>query len=153
MGEHQEGAAAGEDGPLRCVVYVSSAVELFTTDELEALLRDARTFNERAGVTGVLLYQDGSFFQYIEGPPDGVQAVYDRVRAATRHTHLIELQDAPIHRRHFEAWLMGFAEPQPSEFLAIAQADWLARSAAGLTEPDGNQGLRLLAAFWQRARR
>lgn len=137
---------------LRCVVYVSSAVRLLNDQELEHLVESAGRFNAEAGVTGVLLYYDGTFFQYFEGEQPAVEQVYERVRRSPLHWNLIELFQSGIVRRLFDDWYMGLARPQASEMLKIRNAEWqrlagcLPKHAEGLPE-----GLRLLAGFWASA--
>lgn len=139
---------------MHAVAYVSSATERLTTPEaMDRLLTGARSFNAACGVTGVLLHQGGNFFQYLEGPEEGVAQVYTRVKRATSHHGLIELLNGPAEQRHFAAWTMGFAEPPRSDLQRIAQASWandLARisSAANATNP----GLVLLLDFWHRGK-
>lgn len=137
---------------LHCVVYVSSAVRLLNDVELENLLESSRRFNAELGVTGVLLYYDGTFFQYFEGPESAVEQVYERIRRSPLHWNLIQLFQSGIARRMFDDWYMGLARPQSSELLKIRNAEWrqqaqhLPLHAEGLPE-----GLRLLAGFWASA--
>ncbi|MBE0548328.1 MAG: BLUF domain-containing protein, partial [Rubrivivax sp.] len=115
---------------LVAVAYVSSATRRFAPEELDALLLDARAFNAIAGVSGAILHQDGSFFQYFEGPEAGVEEVYSRIKRSRRHRGLIELVAAPVNQRHFSTWSMGFAEPVASELQSISQASWHAEHQA-----------------------
>lgn len=140
---------------MHAVAYVSSATQrLATPQSIDRLLTGACSFNQACGVTGVLLHQDGNFFQYLEGPPEGVAQVYARVKRATSHHGLIELLNGPVEQRHFSAWSMGFAEATRSDLQRIAQASWakeLGRisSAANADNP----GLVMLLDFWRRGTR
>ena len=136
---------------LVAVAYVSSAIRRFTPEELDALLLDARAFNAIAGVTGALLHQDGSFFQYLEGSQAGVAQVYSRIKSSRRHRGLIELLAAPVNQRHFSTWSMGFAEPVASELQSISQASWHAAHQAASIQDAPAPGLTLLLSFWHRA--
>jgi hypothetical protein len=72
---------------LQSIAYVSTATSrLATPESLDALLCNARDFNRACGVTGVLLHHGGNFFQYLEGPPEGLHRVYGRVRQSRGHT-------------------------------------------------------------------
>src|SRR3989344_5307690 len=71
---------------------------------MDRLLTGARSFNQACCVTGVLLHQGGNFFQYLEGPQEGVAQVYARIQRATSHHGLIELVNGPVEQRHFSAW-------------------------------------------------
>lgn len=93
---------------MRQLVYVSSAVRLFTDQELAELLRVSRSNNERGGITGMLLYAGGNFIQAIEGPPDTVAALETRIGLDDRHRGIITLIDGPVEERSFPEWSMGF---------------------------------------------
>jgi hypothetical protein len=137
--------------PLIAVAYVSSAIRRYAPAELDALLLDARAFNMQAGVSGALLYQDGSFFQYFEGPEGGVSQAYARIKGSRMHRGLIELVRQPVPQRYFSTWSMGFAEPVSTALQAISQASWDSQREAAARPLDRAPGLELLLSFWDRA--
>jgi len=96
---------------LRLLVYVSSAVHGFDTEELDHLLVRSRAWNAAHGVTGMLLYHDGNFVQALEGAPDSIDATFERVAADPRHHGIIRMVDEPLSVRRFAAWDMGFHRP------------------------------------------
>jgi hypothetical protein len=51
----------------RAITYVSSVRWKPSSTQLEQTLSESRQQNRDHGITGVLLYHDGSFMQYIEG--------------------------------------------------------------------------------------
>jgi Sensors of blue-light using FAD len=138
------------------VAYCSSAVHLLSDPELDRLLVGARGFNATVGVTGALLHHDGSFFQYFEGPKEGVDEVYARIKSSKLHKGLLQLLSGPTDTLHLTAWHMGFAQVPHSAVQILAQADWL-RSRDSLKNIASGQpiapGLRLLLQFWQSAMR
>ena len=79
------------------------------------LLKRARGFNERAGITGVLMYGGGRFMQVLEGCPAAVRCLYARIAADPRHGRLEKLADGLVARREFTEWRMSFA-PLPAGF-------------------------------------
>lgn len=91
------------------LVYMSSASELFSADELVELLAVARRNNEPRKVTGMLLYREGSFIQVLEGEYEDVYYIYNKVAKDPRHNGLIVLLDEPTDQRNFANWSMGFA--------------------------------------------
>jgi hypothetical protein len=131
------------------LTYVSSAVELFSGDQLAELLETSRSNNERAAITGMLLYKDGNFMQTIEGPQAAISELRERLDRDPRHRGILVLIDGTREARLFDGWSMGFANlgardmrdvPGYSEFLNTPL------SAAGFSEnPDASQ--RLLAVF------
>ena len=137
---------------LIALTYVSAAVKPLTPAEREALLQEAKAFNATVGVTGMLLYHDGNFFQYLEGPASGVKQVMERVRRSTRHHHLTLQTREPIAQRQFADWNMDFVDLAMPRVLKNAY--WIqtfrqawstgASDAKGATE---NKGIRLLLNF------
>jgi len=92
------------------LVYVSSAVQVFTAAELHELLTVCDKNNRRDDVSGMLLYKGGNFMQALEGPEIEVRATHTRIRADLRHDGLITLIQGPQAARHFPAWSMGFRD-------------------------------------------
>lgn len=138
--------------PLRCVVYVSTAMTPLPDDELEFLLTDGRAYNREHAVSGVLLYHDGTFMQCFEGRPRAVQRVFDRIRASRRHHSIVVLMDEPAAERRFSDWTIGLTHPSSSELLRLQTARWSARVAA--TDVNAAEGgIGLLVNFWADAKR
>src|SRR5918997_4465479 len=85
--------------PLSTLVYRSRAVAPLPFEDLQHLTRTAQARNHREAVTGVLLHDDGRFFQWLEGPADGVERVMRSIRADPRHTDLDVLDQRPSSAR------------------------------------------------------
>ena len=137
---------------LAALAYVSTAVRPLSTEDLEALLVEARDFNQREQVTGALLHHDGSFFQYIEGPPDGLNRVYERIRSSSMHKGLVELIHHRIEKREFSTWHMAFAEAPGSLLQQLAHSQWADTVPSLQDNASSSAGLALLLAFWSRTR-
>lgn len=90
------------------IIYVSSAVHLLETSELEAILESSVRHNEQQEVTGMLLYAEGAFIQVLEGPEEMVDETYSRISEDNRHRGLILIQREQIEHRDFNLWNMGF---------------------------------------------
>jgi hypothetical protein len=90
------------------VAYVSSAVQLFSDADLEALLKISRVNNQKVGVTGILLYKEGNFIQVLEGPKESVESVLKRIEGDQRHRGVIRLFEQETAERDFGDWSMGF---------------------------------------------
>lgn len=90
------------------VVYISSATKAFEPSELDRLLEGARRRNERSGVTGVLLHDDYSFLQVLEGTPEAVRRTVERIKRDPRHGGMTVVQDQPITERDFSDWSMAY---------------------------------------------
>lgn len=133
---------------LAAVAYVSSAATTLSEAALEALLLDARAYNRNLGVTGVLLHDDGNFFQYFEGPVASVADVHERIRRARLHHGIFEMFSGPIASCQFPGWVMGFAQTPRSDMLRLSQADWNASKRSLQATEALPPGLQLLKDYW-----
>lgn len=91
------------------VAYVSRATRALGLPELGALLDKARANNRRDGISGLLVYDAGSFLQVFEGPTDAVEALVRRIEGDARHTDIVVLSAGPVDARYFEGWGMDMA--------------------------------------------
>ncbi len=91
---------------------MSAARESLSTEMLRGLLAVARARNTALGVGGVLLYQEQSFLQVLEGERAPVESLYDRIAADGRHHRMLVLLKEEIDRRIFDEWSMGFVDLQ-----------------------------------------
>ena len=89
------------------LLYASRAVNGFSTDELNVILKRSRAHNPEHGVTGVLCYADGVFMQVLEGGRDAVNALYKQIVVDPRHGDVVILKYQEIGERQFAGWSMG----------------------------------------------
>jgi hypothetical protein len=90
------------------LVYVSTSVKLFSDTELEGILQESRAWNKDFGITGLLLYKEGNFMQFLEGPKETVLKLLGRIKTDPRHHSMIIINQQENAQRHFESWSMGF---------------------------------------------
>lgn len=62
-----------------CVVYISSAAQLYSDIELQKLFEHSLVHNKINGVTGVLVYADGSVLQLLEGTEEVIKNLYHKI--------------------------------------------------------------------------
>jgi hypothetical protein len=98
-----------------CMVYVSSAVNPFSKDELLKLLEKSRKYNTKLEVTGMLLYKDGNFLQVLEGEQQTVQTLYTKIAQDPRHKGCLSILQGPTEKRDFPDWSMGFRDLRSPE--------------------------------------
>jgi hypothetical protein len=96
------------------IAYTSFSTQPFSGKDLMALLRKAQANNISHSVTEALIYRDGIFFQYIEGPRGGLDAVYKKIQSDSRHTSLTTFFEGSFQKRIFPDWDMHYV---PSEVL------------------------------------
>jgi len=100
---------AGREWPLvSTLIYRSQAATPIPATGLERLLTRAKARNRRLGVTGMLLYSDNQFFQWLEGPPEGVTQIWDSIRQDPRHGHIELIDHHTRSLRLFGDWDMKF---------------------------------------------
>ena len=132
-----------EDGCcLVCLVYVSTARAGVSHAILNAILESARLWNAEHGITGILIYCDGSFLQYLEGPREQVKQCYERITASTSHAGIVELINEPTGTRKFSHWHMGFTRASRSQLRALLDVRW--RNDTGDQHKTGADGIGLL---------
>lgn len=127
------------------VIYSSAAVAPFTESELSELLAAARTNNGRLGVTGMLLYHDGSFLQALEGDEHVLESLYAKIGKDKRHHRLVALLRRQVDVRHFAQWQMGFSSSTLLPKSIPGFTDYL--RTRGNPIESANAAARLLAAF------
>lgn len=100
----------GAPMPFR-VIYISSSQLLLGQAEIKALLAHSRRNNAAAGISGLMLYHDGGFFQVLEGERAAVEPLFASIREDRRHQNVIVLWQGPVERRLFSDWRMAFVPP------------------------------------------
>lgn len=104
---------------MKYLIYLSTAVNLFSQDELEKLLEKSRKNNAAKDVTGLLLYHDGSFIQVLEGEPGTVDNVFKTIETDPRHKHIITIAEGEHDGRAFSKWSMGFHRASAKEMAEL----------------------------------
>ena len=76
--------------------------------KVDEIIRQAQARNIQDGITGVLCFDNGCFFQAFEGERDAVEALYDRILEDERHRHVWLLWKRPVVQRLFDKWSMKY---------------------------------------------
>jgi blue light- and temperature-responsive anti-repressor len=105
--------AADDDAPLATLIYRSTATATFGVAELGQLLEHARTRNRSLSITGMLVYDDGCFFQWLEGPSMAVDKLWRAIQLDPRHRDVRLLGQHSIPVRLFGDWEMRLAYGKP----------------------------------------
>ena len=91
---------------LRGIIYASKALVGFDAGALDCLEVRAAARNAQLRVTGYLYFDDGRFFQYLEGGHDAVTALMGRIELDRRHDVKHVLYDDRLGARRFPSWSM-----------------------------------------------
>lgn len=89
------------------IVYCSQAVQHMNDEALEKIIATAKHHNPRFGITGLLVFGSGIFFQWLEGPKDNVTSLYKKISADSRHSDVVLLtKEDEFRERLFPNWDM-----------------------------------------------
>ncbi len=91
------------------LVYRSKAAAPFDESALHGLLQSAQARNRAESITGMLIHDDGTFFQWLEGPAASLARVWDSIRNDSRHTAIEILGEQKTPVRFFGDWDLKLA--------------------------------------------
>lgn len=89
---------------LLTMLYRSRATVPFGATELFDLVKGARRRNRLRSVTGALFFEDGQFYQWIEGPEQAVSPLFTTIGRDPRHSDIEVLSVGPTDTRVFADW-------------------------------------------------
>jgi hypothetical protein len=131
---------------LHRLIYTSrfSGADRDLDDLLRAVIAKSIHNNRLDDVTGFLVAGEGRFLQLLEGPGRGLEAVYARIAADTRHTDLVLIHSGPADRRLFRDWNMGQHRLGVADGAMLAEAGLAGFNAVSL---DAAAAERLMIAI------
>jgi len=91
---------------LCAVSYTSQASHVMRQGDLDQLLLQASARNQVLNITGVLLYVEGCFMQYLEGPRSSLWEVLRLITLSHQHHHINLGEILPIQQRAYPMWHM-----------------------------------------------
>lgn len=89
------------------LVYVSTRKSNCTDEEIAKILAACKKNNKDQDITGVLLYSDTHFVQYLEGAYSNIISLYDHIKKDDRHKNAVMISSSAIKERSFPSWQMG----------------------------------------------
>lgn len=94
------------------LVYCSRAAPGVDEAAVAKIIASARRRNPAWGITGLLVFGSGIFFQWLEGPRDNVLELMARLKADTRHDNVVPLSESEeVRERLFPHWDMELVTP------------------------------------------
>jgi len=113
------------------IVYCSTATAGIGSVAVADIIAYARRNNPAHGITGLLVFGGGIFFQWLEGPRDNVRQLYANLCKDPRHESIVLLsEDEEIRDRLFPDWDM--------ELVEAAQIRDVLQDALDSAEDEGN---------------
>ncbi|MGM0551957.1 MAG: BLUF domain-containing protein [Bacteroidota bacterium] len=134
--------------PLIHIVYVSFSSKPLSNQELNELLTTIRKKNSANEITGLLLYNNSTFIQVIEGAEETLHRVFEKIRKDVRHTNVVILMEEPIQQRTFPGWYMGFQQIEENQTRDIKGfSDFMNDSDSSLLKGSTEEVMDLLTSF------
>ncbi|NCV61997.1 MAG: BLUF domain-containing protein [Betaproteobacteria bacterium] len=90
------------------ITYISEESKPFSISALLELLQQCHINNPRLGLTGLLIYGNGTFLQSIEGEDEAVKSIVDKISQDQRHRGFKILRKELATERFYTDWSMRF---------------------------------------------
>ena len=90
------------------LIYTSSATPELDDFTLREIAQTSSFNNQLLGITGLLLFHEGSIMQVLEGDEISVCSLYGKVKQDPRHTGCMILSTRTAEQREFSEWYMGY---------------------------------------------
>jgi hypothetical protein len=92
--------------------YCSHAQSPVEKDDMDLILEASQRNNRRDDITGLLTFSGEVFVQFLEGPPESIHRLMDRLQGDPRHSDIIILSEGSDHERIFAGWDMELVTRQ-----------------------------------------
>ena len=90
------------------ICYVSTASKELSQADIASLFKTVRQKNDTMGVTGILMFSEGNFFQIMEGEHETIIHLFNRIKLDSRHYNIIKILEKPIDNPYFDHYYSGF---------------------------------------------
>ena len=77
--------------------------------EIERIVEVSRARNPHLGVTGTLIYTKARFAQILEGPPEAVDLLMEKIVRDRRHDRVTVVDVRQTGRRRFVGWSLSYS--------------------------------------------
>lgn len=118
------GLVGMEPDALVYFLYISSADSNLSFEDLAEILRSSKEYNDKHGVTGMLLFKSGTFLQVLEATREEMGEVLDRILSDTRHRNIIAILSGVLEKRNFPDWSMGFVNMEEAVDSDVSYEDY-----------------------------
>jgi len=120
------------------LVYCSRATSDVDEAEVGRIIKSAKRWNPANGITGLLVFGGGIFFQWLEGPRDSVMGLMRILQADPRHESIVSLTETEeVRERMFPDWDMELVSHDDVR-------DVLTDALGEATDPQNSAALTLL---------
>ena len=90
------------------LIYTSTATPELDDFTLREIAQTSSFNNQVTGISGLLLFHEGSIMQVLEGDEMSVYSLYGKIKRDPRHVDCMILSSRMAERREFPNWFMGY---------------------------------------------
>ena len=102
-----------QESPFFSLVYCSQVTAGVGDADVDAIIAASRRRNAVLGITGILVFGSGVFFQWIEGPKTEVLELIKLIESDRRHEMMVTLStDEEVRERIFPSWDMELVDAE-----------------------------------------
>lgn len=127
------------------ISYVSTAASGLSEKQIEEIFVSTNARNNARGITGILLYSEGNFFQVIEGEKDQLLNLYQKIQKDERHHNVIKIFGREIKEDHFPNYESQFISQKKKH--NPETVDNYLKHIRFLDQPSKNAVRNILSAF------
>ena len=106
------------------LLYVSVLAPHQRPTVVGQIVAQARARNAERGITGLLVFDGLHFCQHIEGPPEALRPLMERIRLDARHSDVQVLYEGPRDERRYHRFDLGFAQSDEPDELQPEPDSW-----------------------------
>lgn len=100
------------------LLYVSVLAPHQRPTVVGQIVAQARARNAERGITGLLVFDGLHFCQHIEGPPEALRPLMERIRLDARHSDVQVLYEGSRDERRYHRFDLGFAQSDEPDDMA-----------------------------------
>ena len=91
-----------------CYASESTSEKQHLLEDLTAILSEARNFNYKHQISGVLYFAQGYFFQYLEGDLSTLNILLEKLHSDSRHHNIKIFEIKALEQPQFPDWSMKY---------------------------------------------
>ena len=95
-----------DEANLTQLIYISKAIDDLSRHDLRDILSSSQKNNFRLNITGILVFSNGKFMQFLEGSSLNIMNTFKTINNDFRHHSIDVVRQGDITRRQFEGWHM-----------------------------------------------
>ena len=100
------------------VLYVSTIASSAPLSVVAAIAARSRAWNAQHEITGLLIFDGMRFCQQLEGQPQAVLSLLDRIKLDARHSNVTIFHRGGLQARRFRSFAMAFSTLEDADALA-----------------------------------